>query len=333
MAVDTPAKLGISKAHALMLPEMGQEPLKTALENINYLMKFHRPPLVDDCPFDSYGLSRTATFVVPVTPSGDGLRYTFETRWVCTHAGQSVTVIVDETDFYDQGATTWSNIFSQATVSGGAASLTTQTKADQVIASDTEALRYQITAPATGTRDDHHLLVYPSPANTAAGAQAGSGAVPFDSGGLAHADEWPVHTEFINRCKVSAVAVLIDRWQRAMSFVHEELTAGYAPTTIDGWHELVPVRCYLPHQGPQVDLECFALGQVTGGTEAVIKIAQVGGNSISLGASGNIEGDTLTVTTSGEGALTHADLKILWFRTPGQTTYLNALCAYYVPGA
>jgi hypothetical protein len=334
MAVSTPGKIQISAASALKLPEMAQEPLKAALKNLNYLIKWHRPPLVDDCPMRSFGLSRTATYTPPITPSADGLRYTFETRWICSAAAQSVTVTVDWSAFYNGGATAWTNIFSQATVSGAAGILTTQTKADQTIPPTAEVLRYQITSPASGTRDDHHLLVYPSPADTTAGALAGSGAVPFDDGGLAHADEWPVHTEFINRCKVTAVAVLIDRWQRALSMIDEEATAGYtgAPT-IDGWHELPPVRCYLPFQGPSVNLEIFAIAEVTGGTTAVLRIGQVGGNSISLSATGQIDGDTLEVKTTGTGEMAHADLRVQWFKTAGQTTYINAIAGYYIPGA
>jgi len=334
MTVDTPIKVQISKASALKLPEMAQEPLKTALENLNYLIRYHRPPLVDDCPMRSFGLTRGSTYVLPITPSADGLRYTFETRWIVLSAAtQSVTVSVDSSDAYAGGATVWSNIFSQATTSAGAGTLTTQTKADQIIPADAEVLRYQISAPASGARDDHHFLVYPTPAATAAGRMAGSGAIPFDDGGLGHADEWPIHTEFINRCKVTAVAVLIDRWQRALSMLDEELTAGYTGPASDGWNEMPPVRCYLPFQGPEVNLEVFAIAQVTGGTTAVLRVGQVGGDSIELAATGQITGDTLTVKTKGTGAMTHADLRVQRYRTTGQTTYVNAISAYYIPGA
>ena len=334
MAVIQPAGVGISKDYAFILPKMKQEPLLTALKNCNYLIKFHRPPLVDDCPVDSWGLTRTATFIVPITPSADGMRYTFETRWVCEFATQSVTVTVDYTTAYTIApAPTWTNIFSQATVSGGAGTETLQTKINQVIPATAVALRYKITAPATGKRDDHHLLVYPGPGDTTVGLLT-SGAVPFDDGGLGHADRWPVHTEFINRCKTTAVAVLQDRKQRALSFLGEELTAGWTrAATWARWRDLPAVRCFLPYQAGKVTLDVTALAQISAGlTPARVKVSQLGGDSVVLAATGLIVSGQLEVNTYGDGAMRYVDLRVSWYDDGVNTLYLNSVSAYYTPG-
>jgi len=336
MTIDTPAAVNISTDSQLLLPGMKQQPLLRALQNCNFIIKHHRPPLVADSPVSSYGISRSSTYVTPITPSQDnptsGIRYTFVSTWVCSHATQSCTLSVDYTTAYAGGGTTWANIFSQATVSVGAGTVTIQTKADQSIPTNAVALRFVLTAPASGTRADHDFFVYPSPPDTVAGITA-SGAVPFDDGGLSHVDEWAVHTEFINRCKTTASAVLRDRKQRALSFLAEELSAGYSRTTIDEWSPLPAVRVFLPYQVGDVELDVFVLAQVSaGGTTDLIRVEQIDGQMFTTDADGAINSSTLTVTTKGAGAFAHADLRISLLETAGNTTIINAVCAYYTPG-
>jgi len=316
-----------------MLPDMAQLPLKTALQNCNFLIKHHRPAIVDDCPAQSYTLTRTATYVTPITPSVDGLRYSFETRWRCSSATQSVTITVDYTTAYAGGLTTWVNIFSEAKVSGAAGAITEHEKADQAIPATAVALRYQLTAPAGGDRDDHHMLVYPTPGDTTV-AVPDSGAVPFDDGAMNHADLAAVHTEWINRCKTTAVAVLQDRKQRALSFLAEELTAGYTRSSDETWWSMPPVRVFLPYQAPTVKLQIYVLAQVSGGgaTANMLRIGQVGGVSVKAAATGAIVRVELTVKTKGEGAMRHADIRIEATTTAGNDTVINAVCAYYTPG-
>jgi len=333
MTVNTPAGIQVSKEYQFMLPAMAQEPLKTALENCNYLIKHHRPAIVDDCPNQSYTMTRTATYAVPITPSADALRYTFETRWRCSSATQSVTVTVDYTTSYVAGGgTTWVNIFSQATVSAGAGTITVQTKADQAIPATAVALRYQITAPGAGDRDDQHLLVYPTPADTTTGV-ATSGAVPFDDGLMTSVDLAAIHTEWINRCKTTAVAVLQDRKQRAYSFLDEEGNAGFGRSSAEDWYSLPPVRVYLPHQSPTVKLQFYVLSLVNAGATAdLIRISQLGGTQVKAAATDTIQNVELTVTTKGSGAMTHADIRVEVKTTAGNNNTLSSVCAYYTPG-
>ena len=46
MSITTPAAIQVSTPGQLLVPSMLAQPLQRALENLNYLWKWHRPPLV-----------------------------------------------------------------------------------------------------------------------------------------------------------------------------------------------------------------------------------------------------------------------------------------------
>jgi len=322
------------------LPAMAQEPLLVALKNCNYLMQWHRPPLVTHCYTADDALTRTSIYIVPVIPSADSLRYNFEHRFVCSSGSQSVTVTVDETATYAGGATTWSNIYSQAVTSDATGGdLTTHTKTLQAIASTTTALRVTYTAPAAGSRNDHHLLVYPAPGTTVAGLLTGSGATPFDDGLLAHADKGAVHTEWINRCKVTASAVLRDRKQCALSFLQDETNQTYQHSLLgaDTFYPLPTARVWLPNQGPVCTVDLRVLASVDGGVSSdLIRVRQAGGvpgaASVTFDALNAVESAQLALTMQGDGLMRYADVEIAVAHTAGNKTRIKAVTGYYTPG-
>src|SRR3989304_2718846 len=106
MAITTPAGIQITSTSGLMLPTMGKQPLQRALENLNYLWKFHRPPLVDVC------LNPSTTrdyFVIPIMPSADGLDYTAVHRLMPTNTTKC-NITIDYCTASTGGGTTWDNL-------------------------------------------------------------------------------------------------------------------------------------------------------------------------------------------------------------------------------
>lgn len=337
MAITEQAVIGISSASQLWLPDMAREPLETALKNANYLIRWHRPPLVSACPTAEAALTRPASYIIPVMPSVDELRYGFEHRFICSIASQSVTVTVDETTVYAGGATTWNNIYSESPTSNGTGGLlTTNTKADQPIATTTTALRVTYTAPAAGSINHHQVLVYPQPPATAVGI-ATSGATPFNPWLIAHADLAAVHTEWINRCKVTAVAVLTSRKQNCLSFLQEEANQPYLWNTKGTqFYPLPPTRIWLPNQGPTATIDLRVLGKTTGVVVGnLIRVRQFGvpgAKTATFAAAETIQSATLALKMQDKGLMSYADVEIAVARTTGNTTRLYSVMGFYTPG-
>lgn len=339
MAITTPAAIQISTASQLWVPSMAEDPLKTALENVNYLLKWHRPPLASVCFTGTAQDTTSAVYVFPVMPSADGLLYSAIHRFVCSAASQSVTIDIDETSNYVGGGTTWNNLTSDiATSDGTGGNVSTHTQADFTIAATTEALRVTYTAPASGNRTDHHVLVYPTPGAPSAGITT-SGAVPFDDGLMTDANESPIHTEFLNRCKRTAAAVLTSRKQNCLSFCQEESNYRFLwDSKAAGKHyPLPPSRLWLPNQGPTVTIDLLAIATVDGGSASnLLRVRQLnalGSQSAFLDASGSVETTTLTLQLQGSGLMTWADLELAVSRVSGQETRFLSCMGYYTPGA
>lgn len=337
MAITTPATVNVNTASQLYLPAMAGA-LQAALENCNYLMKWHRPPLASVCYTATDALTRQSIYVFPIMPSADALRYTFEHRIVCSSASQAITITVDETTTYAGAGTTWNNIYSQGITSNGTGGLlTTQVDIDKTVPATATALRVTYTAPAAGSRNDHHVLAYPTPAAPTSGVQTGSGAIPFDDGLIVHADRAAVHTEWINRCKATAAAVLTDRKQNCLSFVQDETTRPYNWSTLGtGHYPLPPARIWLPNQGPQVTLDLRVLAKVDGGaTSDLISIRQLNDDyaqSIVFAADNTVKSENVTLNMKGSGRMSYADVEIGVAHSAGQITSLLAVMGYYTPG-
>ena len=337
MAITTPTEIQITPGYALMLPSMGKQPLKRALENVNFLWKYHRPALVAVAPNADPAVTRASDYHIPILPSLDALRYTFHHRVLCSAATQAITVSVDETDAYAGGATVWTNIYSSNETSGGAGALNTWVHVDKTIPADAVALRVSYTGPAAGTRTDHHILAYPAPADAVAGVTA-SGFVPFDDGMLDHADLAAVHTELVNRCKESTAAILQDRRQWAFSFVQEYRTAPrLTRLNLVEWWPAPVARVWLPHQGPTVDLAFRVIGEVSAGATAnLLRVSQVGatvGKTVTFAADAAIGSATLTCEVQGSGLMRYVDLVFALRSTAGNTTRPFGVMAFWTPGS
>lgn len=320
----------------MLLPKMTTQPLKMAMENINYLWQWHRPQLVSFAPHMSGAVARASEYHIPIIPSADGLRYSFEHRFSCSGISQAVTISVDYCTTYAGGGTAWSALYSAAETSDGTGgALTRKTHSNYTIPVTAVALRVSYTAPAAGTRKDHHVLVYPTPDVAAAGVQD-SGFVPFDDTVIGHADGGAVHTEWINRCKRSAVAVLKDRRQMAFSFVQEfSTTPKEARTDKTAFWPMPAARLRLPWQSGTVTLQVYAIGAVTAGTTAnLLRLAQMGGpgKSVLLAADGAIQTAQLQCLIDGTGPDAGVTLQAAYHTTSGNTTRPFSVVAFYQPG-
>lgn len=332
-----PTQPGIMTEMQMFLPQMVAQPLLMALRNLNYLWRYYQPALVTVRPTHDPDVTRTSYYHIPVIPSVDGLRYNFETRFVCSAAAQNVTVAWDYTTAYAGAGTVWVNLFSNVVVSAGAAALTTRQDTNIQILATAVAVRVSLTAPAVGHRNDQHFLAYPAPAAPTAGLQV-SGYAPFDDGLFLDANLAPIHTEWLNRCKASTVAILQDRKQMAFSFVQEFVAIPrYRVGAIAGLAQSnsYPVaRCWLPGQAGNLNLNVYGIGIVSGGTTAdKMTLGQVGGQNVTLDATGNIDTGALSCNVTTPGLLGFVDLRRSASSTDFRITTPYAVVAYYTPGA
>lgn len=328
MAIPAPSDIAVTPTAAMLVPPMAAEPLLTALANLNYLWQFHRPPLLDVCPTGT--VSRNV-YVVPVKPSQDTLTYTFQNR-LKPDTTSTATIAVDYCTAYSGGGTTWHNLYSD-TVGTTAAALLTHTDT-AALPRTAVALRFTYTAGA-GVLVPHHILVQPTPSTATTGIQT-SGFVPFDNGILSLTGA-PIHTEFLNRCKLSTLAVLRDRWQCALSFVQcESGVPAKSPAAALGLLALPTVRMFLPMAGDTATIQLQALATVTGGaTAALVQVRQVGGvvNEVAqLDADGTIQTASLTLHPQQAGTLdAYADIEIAAASESSYRTDVRAVMGWWRP--
>jgi len=340
MPITTPTGIQISKQDQILVPAMAKQPLQRALENLNYLWKFHRPALVDVCPNIDISLGRSIhTLVYPITPSADGLRYDFEHRIVPT-ATSTCNITVDYTTAYAGAGTVWVNIYAVAALATVANTLLTRNDASLVIPATAVALRVDYFA-AAGDIAPQHILIHPAPSNAVAGIQP-SGFIPFHDGLLVGNTGAPVHTEFLNRCKISSLSLLRDRRQQVLSFL--QCDAGVPWTECPGanavdyteFQDIAPVRLFFPHQWPTVTISIHALADVSAGaTPDLIRVRQVAAPNAAqaiFAASGAIVTANLTLQLQGQGLERYADVAIGAKRTVGNSTRLRAISGYWRPG-
>lgn len=341
VAILTPSTLQVTSQAGLLVPAMAADPLRTALQNLNYLWRQYRPPLVDLCPNVAVTGGR-AKLVYPIWPSQDGIKYNVEHRlmpsWTTT-----ATITVDYCTSYTGGTTTWTNLATSSTATTANVLLT---KLDNglVIPANAVALRFDYQV-ALGTCAAEHVLVYPAADACTVGIKP-SGFVPFDDGMLAVAGA-PIHTELLNRCKRSTLAIVRDRRQQVLSFGQVETGTTWtvcppdkapidAPASYEQFRDLPAVRIWLPYQGPTVVVALRVLADVDAGATAdLIRVRQLGvqdAQSISFSASGAIVSGTLRLNLQGQGLSRYADIAIAARRTTGNSTRLRAVSAYWTPG-
>lgn len=335
----------ITAAEDLLFRQMGAEPLKTALTNVNWLYRYHQPRLVGVAPSQPSALGRTAIVVVPIVPSADtGMRYDFRTT-VITSVNCNVTVTVEYCTAYtglpaSGTPTAWTNIFTQVTAATGLA-VTTQHKATQAIPATAIALRWSVSVDA-GTFELHHLHAAPVPSTVASGVQA-SGFVAYDDGLFDGVTGAPVHTELLNRCKRSTLAIMRDRRVMVASVAADEVQANCRIVETDKT-ALAPFavqRLVFPWQGDDiaVSVQCLATCSAGSGTGLIVVAQQPSDlvtdpQSVVLDASaaGAIDSGTLTLRLQGEGLYRWADVAVFLKTTSGNSTYLHSLVIIYRPG-
>lgn len=332
--ITTPAAIQIVKASELYVPPMAAQPLKKALENLNYLYKWHRPPLVDLCPTRNQAGDRGFAAHIPILPSADGLRYTFETR-IYPAATSTCTVAVNYCTTYAGGGTAWTNLATTAGIATTANTPLLHTDASLTIPANAVALRLNVTAAGADHLRVDHWLVYPTPVAPVAGIAAGSGFTPFDDGILAAAGA-PIHTELLNRCKLSTVAVTRDRWQMAMSFAQQaESAVAYACASSTTFTALPPVRVYLP-AATNGHLYFRVLATVSAGaTTNLVRVRQIGvagGLDATFNADGTLDANGFDVFVQRPGEFgAYVDLEVAVKNTVGNSTSLRTVVGFWRP--
>lgn len=336
MPIITPPTLDIVKKGQLISTSVSAQPLRLALNNLNYLYSYHKPPHLSVIYNSAAALTRNSEYHIPVTPSADGIAYTFEHRWQCSAATQTVTVGVDYCTTYAGAGTAWTNLYSTAVVSGGAAALTRSTSAAYTVPDTAQAVRVTLTSPGAGTRTDHGFLMWPTAASPTVGVKA-SGFIPFDDGLIANTNGPAVHEEWLQRCAISSRAIAADRKQCAFAFV-QEYTATPAFVCSDtiggngtGGYSLPAVRACVPGGVAQA-LTVKVIATVTAGsTVGRVKLSQVGFNSATLDATGAIVAGSLSAFAGGKGNAAFLNLSLTAFNTATNSTKIYAVVAWWTP--
>lgn len=334
MAFDYTSGITFAKQADLLSPPLMQDPLKLALRNANYLYRNHSPALLSVAYCTVGTLTRIAYYHIPVLMGLDSLRYDFEHRFACSAATQTITVTVDYCTVYAGAGTAWTNLYAQNETTGAAGAVYRSITTGVAIPTTAVAIRTQYSAPAAGTRTDHHVLVYPNSQPISAGVTA-SGFVPWDNGALTSAEGFALHEEHLNRVGKNAAYTLRDRKQCAFAWVQEYTATPHfvCSDAINGQlgYELPAVRCYLPLAN-STTLDVRAIATVSAGAQTDrIALGAVDGDIVSFTASGAIVSGTLDVTTQGEGLLAYVDLQAIPSNTAANSTNVYALVAWYAP--
>lgn len=346
MAITTPTSLQVPSAYETMLPKMAKQPLLKLLEDLNYLYRYHRPPLASVCLTTAGALTRTAKFVIPIVPSADGIQYAFESRNLCSAAcNLSLTIDYCETYAYNSGAP-WTNIVDHTgahALAIGGAGLSTQVDLALVPANAT-ALRLSVAVDA-GNVTPQHLLVYPAP-DAPTVASYPSGFILFDDGLLSSGQHAPITTEHLNRCRVSPDAIRRDRWQNLYSWAQEEVQANSRAVlnNLSEFTHFPKVRCYLPgqaqaaNQGVQVTVKAVVTTDDATQTGSAVLIQDLSSgagvyfNAETTTGTVTVQSATMSVAPQGQGLMRYVDLELSGLTATAQKTYIHSLMVFWRPG-
>ena len=340
MTITAPATMHIIPHGDFIQPAMGASSLLKVLENANHAYLYHQPALVSACFSAGRGIDPTlSTFIVPVLPSADGLEYGIAHTFIADTIGTLTRTVYSNTG--TDPSTGWSLVGadSSATAAGVRGFVD---DGPYVIPSNTTMLKVTY-AHGSDKWSPHHLLVYPKPSSLAAGLKS-SGFYPFDDGLISHASgDASIHTEWLNRCKVNALALMSDRRQCAVSFLDDydfrEMVCGeYSHASYTGSQTfLLPTaRVHIQGRGPQVVIDLKVVASVDGGATAnLIRVQQKGmpgGASNAapafFAADGQLQSGQITVDCGLVDAGAYADLEIAVIATSGQKTRLHSLVGF-----
>ena len=223
MGVNIPASFELVKDSDLIgRIAAGREPLETIADQGNYLYAHHRPPIAAFSPHDR-GTSYSLSYIVPITPSADGLTYDLHFAVHAVIAGTyTITVSTSQTH-----GGTYANIYN-ANRTPAAAQEWFTLDAQAIPAAD-RFLRVQLSSINTANAVQlQWFAARPSAARDPADATAQAipaGVQPSGfcrvDGSLLAAAGAPVHVELLNRCRDNALAVIQDRRQAVAAFVTE----------------------------------------------------------------------------------------------------------------
>lgn len=278
MTITTPTALEVVTKSELVTARIESQPLHKILRGVNFLYQHHRPALVDVVLTGEPDTARDQAFEFSIRPSADSLTYRVIVGWNQEAAGNT-QVIVKEF----RTSTTSYHVINSHTSTAYAGGESTVSERFTI---DATATRLRVEFVASAKYNPGHVLAYPEPLTTPASSSSGFRAYDDGLWGSAGA---PLHTELINRCKSSAVAVLRDRKQVALSLCQEHsispLLDGKYNTSFYSYGSIsMPIAqavCSLPGQSKtEIDLYCIGYtDSATPGTFYKVRVSQIGGGA------------------------------------------------------
>ena len=330
MSISAPTALAVTPQSGFIVPPMAAEPLATAHQNINYLWGYHSPPMVDVCPTLTAAQTRH-TIAVPVLPSVDGIKYA---GVVCVVPSATSTFdwTIKYCTSYTGTGTTWTSWASATGIAGTAGVLSAIAVAATTLPANAVAMQLDVQA-ASGTVAVHHWLLYPRPDASGTGTKT-SGFTPSDDGLLTTAGA-AIHTEWLNRCKSSPLALLADRAQAAYSFAQAEGNTVAYFCTAPNWVALPVGRLWLPYQTAAVLAVKIIASALGGTTTDCVRLRQSGrplSEAVTADADRTIQSGTMTVYPQGEAGQAYVDLICEAKQaTGGNNVRIHAVMAWWVP--
>lgn len=334
MTVTTPTTLEIVAQQTLASASLAKEPLHKILKRLNYLWRYHRPPLVAISPTVA-SMTRDTVVECGVEPSADGLSYEFTHRCRIGGANGTMAITVEQWD-----GSSWTTIAGPSSDATTANSWFAKTQTATIAAN---ARRLRVTyAHGTDAYWVSDLHAIPAPTSTPATRQQ-SGWIGYDDGLLA-ATGAPIHAELLNRCKTSAIAVLQDRRSMVLSWAQDRTTARHLGKVTSPWGSAFTGSAAmllgrgplgLPGNGGKAVVSLHLHGKTTGGgATATCSVRQVGashdgstvafdlddawktGDLVVVGERPEVEVVVVNPDTSGTGAAILDSLVGFW--TPGE---------------
>lgn len=333
MAIVTPADIAVLGQQDFALAAM-PGPLDTILKNTNYLYQYHRPPMLSVAFCSAYQIAgRTASFIIPIKPSVEGLLYEFTAKVLATAAGAWQLTVTYET--YD-AISGWLPLTTQVSNQVAMADQPLTDVQTAVITGTKTMIRAMFTGSAGAQLTPHHLLVIPTPAAPTAGIKL-SGFVPYDNGLLNTTGA--VTTEHVNRAQQNAIAVLQDRAQCAFAFVQEDDPANmvFRPglSAYVLWKTSPSVKVGLYGQQGELTLDCAILAGVTRGTGKVRLIQSDATDPeayYEADATGTLQTGSFTATAQNGGTDSAIELAMsLKLTDPLAVADIYAVCAWWRP--
>jgi hypothetical protein len=332
MAVTYPAAYTITKTAAMVLPPIASAPLSVAMLNSNAAFRIHKPAAQTTVYTGDPGITRAASYRLPIKPSADGISYDFKHVVITGTGTTAVTITVEE----QAAGGGWATIYGP-TASAAGASTTVEISHAAAITAGIDELRitYDRGAdPAT------YISVAVFPGAGSPTTIQSSGFWPYDDG-LLTATGAPINTEMVNRPLRNARAVVNDRSQCVLSFAQEDngtpanvrydMTAGSAPA--DEPQMFGVVTACVPFWPRFVDISVSVIATVDGGaTTGLIRVRSASGESQTFDASGNVERKTLKCFVTKPGTpQAYVTFILEGSATSGRKTYLHSVAGFWTP--